>query len=325
MSKTLTKIISLVILAALIIVLWAVITKKRVIVIENTPKNYTTNASSIFGDPALADSLENKRINAIFLGIPGAGNSAPNLTDTLMILSINNETGKGFLLSIPRDLLVRVPGKNFYTKINSLYQEGRIDSVKTILREISGLDFDYDFVIDLEGVKKIIDELGGIDVFVENEIYDPAFPESNNSYELFRLEKGQHHLDGETAVKYIRTRHDPTGDFARMRRQQQVLIALKDKISSLNPLWNSATILNLWQISAEHFKTNLSIENIKSAWKMLKNIDLDKLEFHVLDQTSDLVVPDHTLLGNQTAYILRPKNGLNNYSEIKNYINNLIK
>lgn len=297
-----------------------IVTKKRVIVIINNsqPASFIAYAST------LSDKNNDQRINAIFLGVPGEGNRAPNLTDTLMIISADTNDKQGFLLSIPRDLLVKIPGTRSYTKINNLYQSNDINSVQAVLEEMTGLSFDYNMVIDLQGVKKAIDQVGGIDIFIEKEIYDPAFPSSNNSYQLFTLKKGKQHLDGETALKYIRTRYDPTGDFARMTRQQQVLMALKEKASSLHPLWQSATILSLWKTLTGHLQTNLNLENIKSFWQTANTINLENIEFKVLDPSTGLVVSDYTILGGQKAYVLRPTAGFDNYSEIREYINNLI-
>lgn len=318
MNKTITKVIIISILILLIFPLSKIAVRKRVVIIENQPTADQSRADTLIQESS------NQRINAIFLGIAGQGNNAPNLTDTLMIMSINSKTNEGFLLSVPRDLLVKIPEKNIYTKINVLYQEGGTDNVQTILGEITGLNFDYNFVIDLEGVKKIIDQVGGIDVFVENDIYDPAFPGPNNSYSVFILKKGQQHLDGETALKYIRTRHDTSGDFARMNRQQKFLIALKEKISSLHPLWNLAIIFDVLKTIKSNFQTNFSIQNIGPFWKMVKNINFDKIKFKVLDTTTNLLISDYTALGSETAYILKPKAGLDNYSEIKEYVKQLI-
>lgn len=322
MSKTLAKAVAISILMLLILPLSQVVTKKRVIIVENVPINDSSAFQAKVADSLLATKGE--RINVLFLGVPGQGNNAPNLTDALMVMSINPKTQEGFLLSIPRDLLTKIPDANYYTKINALYQERGIEIVKNILKEITGLEFDYNIVIDLQGVKKIIDQLGGIDIYVEKDIYDPAFPGPNNSYQLFTLQRGWQHLDGETALKYIRTRHDPSGDFARMNRQQKVLIALKEKVVSLHPIWNLTIIFDIWKTAKDHFQTNLSLGNIKTFWQMAKNIDLEKIDFKVLDSTTGLVVPGHTFLGNEDAYILKPKAGLDNYEEIKEYINQLI-
>lgn len=317
MKKFLTKAIVVLILALLIFPLSKIVTKKRVIIIENNP-------NSSYETEVIKSSDEEGQINAIFLGMAGENNNAPNLTDTIIVMSVDKKTKEGFLLSVPRDLFIKIPGTNLYTKINALYQEGGIDSVQSILGEITGLSFDYDIVVDLEGVKRIIDQVGGIDVYVEDDIYDPSFPGPNNSYQLFTLKKGWQHLDGETALKYIRTRHEPTGDFARMARQQKVLIALRERLSSLHPLWDLGIIFDVWKTVTGHFYTNLSFQNIKTFWKMAKNIDLEKIEFKTLDPPTGLLIPDHALLGNETAYILKPKAGLDNYLEIREYVKQLI-
>jgi LCP family protein required for cell wall assembly len=322
MRHILAKALIIAILVLLIFPLSEIITKKRVIIIDN--QSEAAGIGAVLPECCQEPRSTDKRINALFLGMAGEGNNAPNLTDTLIVMSINEKNKEGFLLSIPRDLLVKIPGKNIYTKINALYQEDNLAALENILNEITGLNFDYNIVIDLEGVKKIIDQVGGIDVFVDNDIYDPAFPGPNNSYQVFTLKKGWQHLDGETTLKYIRTRHDATGDFARMSRQQKALMALKDKISSLHPLWNLAVIFDIWKTIQGHFQTNLSITNIKTFWTMAKDIDLEKIKFKTLDPTTELLVPDHFILGNEEAYILKPRAGLNNYSEIREYINQLI-
>lgn len=332
MNKILVKTAAISILMLLILPLSQVVTKKRVIVIENPSADKSSNESFTF-QAAIPEppeesppfSAKEQRVNALFLGIAGQGNNAPNLTDTLMVMSINPKNQEGFLLSIPRDLLIKAPNGNYYTKINSLYQEKGIEAVKNILSEITGLKFDYNIVIDLQGVKKIIDQLDGIDILVEKDIYDPAFPGPADSYQLFTLKKGWQHLDGETALKYIRTRHDPSGDFARMDRQQKILIALKEKIASLHPIWNLAIIFDIWKTAKDHFQTNLSLLNIKSFWKTAKNFSLEKINFRVLDAETGLLVPGHTLLGNERAYILKPKAGINNYEEIKSFVKTLFK
>ena len=328
LDKALAALTTILILLILVFPVFKIITKKRVIIIENQASALSSmdeqkNISSL---PEKGPApLKHEKTNALFLGIPGKGNSAPNLTDALIIMSVNQTSKQGFLLSIPRDLVVKIPNTNFYTKINALYQQKGIEVVQNVLKEIIGLDFDYNVVIDLQGVKKIIDQIGGIDIFVEEDIYDPAFPGPNNSYQLFTLKKGQQHLNGETALKYIRTRHNPTGDFARMSRQQKILIALKEQISSLHPVRDLNLVLNIWETLKNHFQTNLSLYNIKALWETVGNLDLEKIEFKVLDPTTGLIVADHMILGGVKAYILRPKAGLNNYTEIQEYINNLAK
>ena len=271
---------------------------------------------------------DKERVNFLFLGIPGQGYSAPTLTDTIIII---NSTPKGenpIAISIPRDLFVKFPNQEYYTKINAIYQDEGIKGIKSVIKEITDFDIDYFLVLDLTGVEKLVDKFNGIDVLVENDIYDPNFPKSDGSQEIFSLEKGWHRLDGETALKYIRTRYEPTGDFARIKRQQQVIGVLKDKILSLNLFWNFPTILSIWKTLNNHIHTNIGLTDLKYARNLAKRTDFNEIKFITLsnqpDQEKQLLISDHATLGGKSAYILKPRAGNGNYSEIKNYINQLI-
>jgi len=269
-----------------------------------------------------------EKINLLFLGIPGKGYPAPDLTDTIIIINSTSKAENPIAISVPRDLFVKYPNGNHYTKINALYQEGGIKAIKSCLKEIIGLDIDYFVVLDLQGVEKLVNKVNGIDVFVENDIYDPQFPGSNNSYEVFSISQGHHHLDGETALKYIRTRHQPGSDFARIKRQQQVINVLKDKILSLSLFWNFPTLLNIWGTLKDHVYTNIGLTDIKYAWNLAKKTNFDEIEFYTLsnqpDEEKQLLISDNIVLGGKPAYILKPRAGIGNYNEIKNYINQLI-
>jgi LCP family protein required for cell wall assembly len=267
-------------------------------------------------------SINKDRVNFLLLGIAGEGNSAPDLTDTIIVINSTPRADNPIAISVPRDLLVKYPDKNFYTKINALYKYGGIDAIKSSIFEITGLSTDYYLIVNLESVKKIIDQLGGIDVDVKEDIFDPKFPAPYNSFEIFSLKKGIQHLDGETALKYIRTRNQPEGDFSRIARQQQVIVALKDKITSLNFILNFPKILGIWNILQDNAYTNLGLTDIKYAWNLAKKTNLDEIKFNTI--APPLIVSDTTTLGGKTASVLIPNTGLNNYGEIKEYINKLI-
>lgn len=278
---------------------------------------------------------EKKQINILFLGIPGETYNAPELTDTIILINIRPKTQRTIFLSIPRDLLVKIPPGlspgNLCTKINALYTyknlptAQRIEAVKIVINEITGIVPDYWVVLDLEGVKKIIDQVGGINVLVKEDVYDPAFPGPNNSYQIFQLKKGWRWLDGETALKYIRTRHDPGGDFARISRQQEVLMALKNKVLSLNPFWNFPTLLKIWNTLSNHLQTNLALAEAKYFWELGKEINPDKIIPRVIDNNPEtgLLMSSQTMLGNSPAYVLMPQAGKDNYGEIKKFVSNL--
>lgn len=271
---------------------------------------------------------DKERVNLLFLGVPGQGHNAPELTDTIIIINSTPKGENAVGISIPRDLFVKNPEKKYYTKINSIYQNNGIEAVKKVIEEITDLEIDYFIVFDLGGVKKIIDQFDGIDIFVEKDIYDPRFPGPNDSYTIFRLEKGNQHLDGETALRYIRSRNQPEGDFARIKRQQQIINILKDKILSLNLIWNFSTILKTWKTLKEHTHTDIELSDMKYAWGLIKKSDLNNINFvtisNQLNEEIPLLVSDNVMIGGVEAYILSPRAGLNNYEEIKNYINQKI-
>ena len=265
------------------------------------------------------------RTNFLILGRAGEGNPAPDLTDTIMILSIKNDENKVALISIPRDLLVKIPdSENTYTKINSLYAGGDkntrgINLIKNSVEEIAEMPIHYYILTDLETVKMVIDEIGGINIFVED-ISDPMFPGPNYSYQIFSLKSGWRWLDGDTALKYIRTRNNENGDFGRMRRQQQVLRAVKDKVLSLNLLWNLPKFITIFYNLNDHVLTDLKIENVKTLAEIIKSIPGDSLIAEVIDNNPDngLLTGDQVMLGGNVASVLRPRAG--DFSEIQKLV-----
>lgn len=277
-----------------------------------------------------SSSGQKDRINLLILGIPGKGYQGENMTDTIIIINSTPKGEKPIGISIPRDLMVRFPKQNYYTKINALFgstedRKQGLESVKLSLKEITGFDTDYFIVFDLEGIKNMIDQFGGIDVVVDNDIYDPKFPAPYDSYEIFSLKKGIHHLDGETALKFIRSRNTQEGDFSRIARQQEVINILKNKILSLNFFWDFPTILKLWKSFGSHTYTNIDITDIRYTWNLINKTNLDTIKFDTLgDKENNLLVNGETILDKEKTYILKPRAGLDNYTEIKEYIKNLI-
>ena len=266
--------------------------------------------------------LRKDRVNFLFLGVAGEGNSAPQLTDTILIINSSPKGDNPVGVSIPRDLLIKYPNANYYTKINALYQEGGIKTIAKKIFEITNLEIDYYLVLDLNSVKDLINKLDGIDIEVKEDIYDPKFPAEYNSFEIFSLAKGDQHLNGETALKYIRTRNQPMGDFSRIERQQQVISAIKDKILDLSFIWDFPKILSLWNILQKNASTNIDLIDLKYAWNLIKKANVDEIKFNAI--APPLVISDTTILGNETASVLVPKVGTNNYTEIQAFINKLI-
>lgn len=189
-------------------------------------------ASQVIG----ASSPLPPRMNFLLLGYAGDERPGKYLTDTILVASIDTVNAKVALVSIPRDLYVRIPTSQNSTKINALYTYGRTAGVETdwtkqAVEAVTGLTIHHTITINFAGFATFVDSLGGINVEVKQTLHDERYPGPGYSYETFHLDAGWQHLDGATALKYVRERHaDPDGDFGRAARQQQVLSTIKDKV-----------------------------------------------------------------------------------------------
>jgi LCP family protein required for cell wall assembly len=190
-----------------------------------------TVSSSQPATPALAP------INILLLGTDDRPDEqGPPRTDTIILLTLDPQTNTAGMLSLPRDLWVPIPGFDFNAKINTAYGLGetRTDGggaqlVMDTVSQLIGRPIDYYVRINFQGFVQTIDLIGGIDVMVQKTIHDEEYPTADYGMETFHLEAGQQHLDGETALKFARTRHGDD-DYGRARRQQEVIRAMADKV-----------------------------------------------------------------------------------------------
>lgn len=272
---------------------------------------------------------ESGRINILLLGAAGENWPGKNLTDTIMIASIDTKNKKAALFSLPRDLYVEIPGTNYSTKINQIYQYGLknnegVELIKKTTENVTGLDIQYFLAVDFEGFKKVIGDIGGINITAERDIYDPRYPGPNYSYEIFELKKGFHHLDGDTALKYARERHDdPEGDFGRAKRQQQVIQAVKNRAFSVQTILNPIALNNLLNTLGNHVKTNIGLSEIESFIALFKEVDTQNITNAVVDawRKDSLLKGSHLATGSGWASILVPRVG--NFSEVADLAQNI--
>jgi len=275
---------------------------------------------------------EEGRINILLLGRAGERYPGRNLTDTVMIMSIDTKKRQVALLSLPRDLYVPIGDQaGFFTKLNAVYQYGLsnglgiapiIGSVETVI----GTDIHYFMTLDFDGFEKIIDTVGGISVNVPRDFYDSRYPGKNYSYETFELKKGWQTLDGATALKYVRERHDdPEGDFGRAKRQQQVLQAVKNKVFSLGTLLSHVTTHRLMETLGESVKTDLTLDDIARLSKLAREIDTQNVTNVVIDawKKESLLRVSHVDVSGVPAFILVPRVG--NWSEIQDVNTNIFE
>ncbi len=265
-------------------------------------------------------------MNILALGRPGQGYSGGNLTDTIILIHLEPDEEKAILVSLPRDLLVKIPESGRLTKINALYNITGIEGLKEKVTEITGLNIDYHILVDLVVAKEIIELVDGLNVYVPQDINDPYFPGPNYTYQTFNLSAGWRYLNGNEALRYIRTRYtSPNGDFDRMARQQQVVTLLKQKVLELNLLWDFPTYLKMFNSLKNNIETDLGILELKDLWKIARKTKASDITQIVVDKKeTNLLVGGLVPFGQQMASVVYPKAGQGNYENIKEYINKYI-
>jgi polyisoprenyl-teichoic acid--peptidoglycan teichoic acid transferase len=229
-----------------------------------------------------------QRVNILILGLDyGDWNNpdrdGPARTDTMLVFSIDTNSHEAGILSIPRDLTVDIPGMIRPNKINTAHRFGEYYnlpgggpglSMKTV-EQLLGVPIDYYARIDFYAFEKLIDEIGGVELDVPEEItVDPLGPQNTVT-----LLAGRQHLDGATALAYARARNTPNGDFDRAIRQHQVILAVQERVMKIQmlPLLIFKAPRLYKQIS-EGIQTNLPLEKaIRLAW-LSRRIEADDIQ-----------------------------------------------
>lgn len=227
---------------------------------------------TFFKNPQTVLASTNNRTNFLILGIRGEGSDSPDLTDTMLVISYSHSDHQAGLISIPRDLWV----SSLRTKINSVYHYGQFREpsgggillAQSAILETLGLPIHYTAVIDFSLFQKAVDQVGGIDVDVVTGFTDPEFPIPGREtalpvasrYQTITFSPGLQHMTGESALKFVRSRHaqgDEGTDIARDRRQQQVIAALLQKLKSPAFLLSRRHLTSSYSLIRENLDTNL--------------------------------------------------------------------
>lgn len=276
---------------------------------------------NLIGDKQLKGESSG-RVNILLLGMGDKGHEGENLTDTLMVVSLDTKTKEVAMISIPRDLYVKVDDYG-YSKINAAHAYGekyKVDGggpklASDTISNVIDQPIHYYARVDFTGFKKIIDLMGGVDIDVEKDLYDPLYPGGT-----FYIKKGPRHMNGETALKYARSR-ETTSDFDRAKRQQQVIIAVKEKALSSQTLLNPKKISDIIQTVGDHVKTDMQLWEGQRLYNLGKNIDNSKIINKVFDNgPGGLLVSDSSY---GAGYTLIPRLGLGKYAEIQDAVKNI--
>lgn len=284
------------------------------------------------------------RINLLLLGTGDSNHDGYNLTDSMLLLSIDPSKKDIFLLPIPRDIW----SYELKDKINSAYAYGEAKKTggggilaKAVVSEITNLPIHYYIKINFKAFEELIDLLGGVDVNVENSFVDHKFPivgkeneacpdddkEFKCRYETVSFEKGLTHMNGETSLNYARSRYAEGAegtDFARSKRQANLLNAIKQKAFSLKTITDEKLLSGLINTIMKNIDTDITQEEAIVFAKTALKFKDSAIRHGVLDwgdpQNSKqglLINPPESAQYNN-AWVLIPRN--NSWDEVHNYV-----
>lgn len=271
-------------------------------------------------------------ITVAFYGEGGENHPGGTLTDSIMIAFIKPSTMEIALLSLPRDLVItydKNPDDPYveYRKINYAVELGGIEFADEKIKEVTGVSVDYHILMDFGGFRNIIDDLNGVDVMVDNNFTDYEYPDYNYGYQTIAFTTGEQHMDGETALQFSRSRHGNNGegsDFARAKRQQKILEAIQKKSLSASTLVNPARLSNILTDLGDHISTNMEMWEMMRFARIAREVDRQTIINKVIDNSpSGLLVSE--ISPETGAYILMPKKGVDDFSEIHKFVKNIFK
>ncbi len=296
---------------------------------ENITEWVSQIGKLIRSDDKVLKGEKEDRINFLLLGMGGVGHEGPYLTDTIILMSVKPKEKQVAMVSIPRDLLVNISGYGS-RKINNINAfaemkergSGGAETARAV-SEVFQIPIHYYIRADFAGFETLVDKLGGLSIYVDRSFTDYQYPTDDFKYQFVSFEEGWQVMDGATALKFVRSRHGTNGeasDFARSRRQQKILIALKDKVLSFSTFLNPFKLQSIYEASQNSISTNLEM------WEMLKlkdvseGIDSTKIIHQVIsDDPKGLLVAANV----DGAYVLMPKSG--NFNDLQTLVKNIFE
>ena len=271
------------------------------------------------------------RINFLILGIRGFETNDADLTDTIIFISLDQKNKKAVLLSVPRDLWI----EEIQAKINTAYHYGGFDLAKKTIAEVLGQEIDYMVVVNFESFGEIVNVLDGVMINVQRSFDDFRYPiagkendlcdgdkEYKCRYEHLHFDAGSQKMDGKTALKYIRSRNaegEEGTDFARSARQQQLVLALKQKILTRNVYFNPSKVSRLFKVFQEYLVVDINRFEYGNLALLLARIDWNQMKVAALNGNLLLNPKSHY----SKQWVLVPKSG--DWQEVQAFIGELLK
>ncbi len=295
-------------------------------------------------DPSKLKGEGDGRVNILLLGRGGEGHDGADLTDSIIIASIDPIAKEAALVSIPRDLYVAVPGSGSM-KINAAFATGKnaalakssrqkqtndtkkqaenagYELLQETIQNNLGVNINYRAIIDFNGFEQAVNAVGGVEVNAPNAVAE-TMRINGKTYKL-DVKAGQQHMDGFEALAYSRSRHTSArGDFDRAERQRLIILALKDKILTAGTFSNPAKISGLLDTLGDRVVTDFSLQDLTRLYNIGKDINQSKISsIGLADPPNNYVVTDN--VAGQSVVV--PRAGTKDYSEIKAYLRSVLK
>jgi len=273
------------------------------------------------------------RTNFLVLGVAGTNHSGGDLTDSIIFVSLENQTGKTLVLSLPRDIWIAP----LRAKLNSVYHYEGMEETKKAVGEILGQKIDYSLVIDFNLFTKAVDLLGGVEVEVERSFDDQKYPlpgrendlcngdpEYKCRYESLHFEAGKQTMNGDQALKYVRSRNaegEEGTDFARSQRQQRLLMAIQKEIFTPQILFNPKRLTQLTNLVLANIKADIPQSKYNDLFKIALKLRKNKFKMEVLND-GFLINPPTSKAKYDNQWVLIPKDGT--WEAVQNHVKNLI-
>ena len=284
---------------------------------------------TVAGEKLQTDKQGNS--NFMILGSGGEEHEGADLTDSMIVVSVNHEDNSVSMLSIPRDMFIKDPEMGNF-RINRVYPSAisyhggdtkkAAEHTKRVLEKMLGIQIHYWVTMNFDGFVEIIDALGGIEVLVEKAINDPYYPKDGTYlYEPFYIGAGIQHMDGATALKYARSRQT-TSDFDRSRRQQDIIHAAKERALQTRILFSREKISEIMQSLQNNIQTNISVREILTLGGMAEKFSREDISQYLMHDNpykcgGFLYPPNRDLYGGM--FVLLPAGGqdfIHKYAEL---------
>ncbi|MDQ4076301.1 MAG: LCP family protein [Chloroflexota bacterium] len=264
------------------------------------PQPVDTNVSPLVADneQVSAPPRATERLTVLVMGIDRReGEEGPWRTDSMILISIDPESETVGMLSFPRDLLITLPDYGFgerRDRINTAffygdfydYPGGGAALAKQAIRRNFGIEVDRHLVMDFDGFRRVIDHVGGIEIDVPERLVDYEYPTEDYGVMTVRFEAGEQMMDGERALIYSRTRKS-TSDFARAERQQEVVMALRDRVLSLDiiPSLTPKNLAALVTTLNDSIMTDLTPDEVLAFAQVARDIEERDIHRALIDHT----------------------------------------